>query len=453
VPIFPPGVEESSLGSSQTSLLLGVLALALSAAATAASAALASLGEHRAAALLAEGRAPAGLARVFARREAVRLSLLTLDTLGKLALGVLLALAIAAGDLHPAAAGAMALAAVVLLTLARALAVRNPEKSLLFVAPYGIAVDVALRPLVLPLAALARLARGGAGPVHGTTEELEYLIERGAREGALDERNRELLESVIEFSTVRVREIMVPRPGVVALDTSAPYEEVLRVVTESEHSRLPVFDGSIDDVVGILYARRLLKDLRPGASARASFRLKDHLAEPYFVPETMRISLLLAEFQRRRTHIAVVVDEFGGTAGIVTLEDVVEEIVGEIRDETDGEELRVRRLREGVLVADGGLSLRDVEGYLEDLLPTEERFEFPEEGDYETLAGFITAEMGRVPEPGAHVRSGPFLFTVRAADPKRVTRVEIARAPDPAPEDEAGPAAAMEEGSREGRGF
>src|SRR5205807_7165247 len=153
------------------------------------------------------------------------------------------------------------------------------------------------------------------------------------------------------------------------------------------------------------------------------FQLVNYLKKPFFVPEVMKVSRLLTEMQRRKTHLAIVVDEFGGTSGIVTLEDVVEEIVGEIHDESDVEEKRLKVLSDGVVLADAQVSIRDLEEHL--------GVEFPEGGDYETLGGFLTATAGRVPPPGSLVVWGGLTFTVKAADDRRVQKVEIARKPAP----------------------
>jgi len=237
---------------------------------------------------------------------------------------------------------------------------------------------------------------------------------------------------VIDFSRVRVREIMVPRPKVVALSADASYEEVVRTVVESGHSRLPVYEESIDNVIGILYAKRLLADLAKSEGAgRGRFRLAEVVQPAFFVPEAMKISHLLGEFQRRSQQMAVVVDEFGGTSGIVTLEDVVEEIVGDIRDEGDLEEQEpIRQIAPGVFLAEGEASIRDVEFFLEEALEGQEPFEFPEDGDYETIGGFVTSQAGRVPPVGESITWDGLLFTVRGADEKRVARVEISVTPD-----------------------
>jgi CBS domain containing-hemolysin-like protein len=316
-------------------------------------------------------------------------------------------------------------------TALRSLVTRNPERNLAWIAPLASAMDLAAAPLSIPLASLARAIRG-AGPKvpHDATEELEYLIEKSSADGTLDEEQRELLESVIEFTHVRVREVMVPRPAIVALPIDAPYDQVVRTIVESGYSRIPVFDDSIDQIVGILYAKKLLEEIhRTNGSTRAEFRLADHLAAPFFVPETMRISHLLTEFQRRGLQLAVAVDEFGGTAGLVTLEDVVEEIVGEIRDESDREEQQpIRVLDDGLIQVEGGVSIRDLEDFVDEFLE-HWNLEFPEEGDYETVGGFVTSVIGHVPKPGQEFRYGDFVFTVRAADQRRVARVEIAVEP------------------------
>src|SRR5205807_4558742 len=153
------------------------------------------------------------------------------------------------------------------------------------------------------------------------------------------------------------------------------------------------------------------------------FQLVNYLKKPFFVPEVMKVSRLLTEMQRRKTHLAIVVDEFGGTSGIVTLEDVVEEIVGEIHDESDVEEKRLKVLSDGVILADAQVSIRDLEEHM--------GVEFPEGGDYETLGGFLTATAGRVPPTGSLVVCGGLTFTVKAADERRVQKVEIARKPAP----------------------
>ncbi|HEY0839337.1 MAG TPA: hemolysin family protein, partial [Vulgatibacter sp.] len=434
-------------------LVAGGVALLVSALASSTSAALAALGEHRAEAILEakERKPPAGLGRFVSRPDAVRLALLVLDSLAKAAFGMAAALAAlswaasrSGGVLSlqfvlPSLAVAFAVGVVLLLlvlTTARAAACRNPEKSLAWAAPVGGAMEAALRPLVAPLGGLSRLIRGpGAHSQSGTTEQLEYLIEKGAEAGVLDEDERDLLESVIEFSHVRVREIMVPRPKVVALSADASYDEVVRVVVESGHSRVPVYEDSVDNVIGVLYAKRLLEDLgKAEANGKAKFRVASWVNPPFFVPETMKISHLLTDFQRRGLQLAVVVDEFGGTSGVVTLEDVVEEIVGDIRDEDDEEEQPIRVLADGGFLAEGHVSIRDAEEFLDEALPDETGFEFPEDGDYDTLGGFITAMAGRVPEAGEEVRFGGMVFTVREADEKRVLKVELGLESEPSAE-------------------
>ena len=412
-------------------------ALLVSALASATSAALAALGEHRIASIFEDRqeRHPRGLAAVVRRPDAVRLALLCFDTLSKLVLGFAGATWAASqpADLAwPALVGG-ALVVLAVITAFRAVAVRDPESSLAWAAPVASSADTVLRPIAGPLTALAKLVRGSGAPaLHGTTEELEYLIEKGARAGDLEESHRDLLESVIDFSRVRAREIMVPRPKVVALAADATYDEVVDTVVESGHSRLPVYEDSVDNVVGVLYAKRLLEDLRKGAGAgRAKFRLQEAMQPAFFVPETMKIDHLLTEFQRRGQMLAVVVDEFGGTSGVVTVEDVVEQIVGEIRDEGDFDEQEpIRQVAPGVFLAEGEASIRDVEDFLEEALGDHEPFEFPEEGDYETIGGFVTSMAGRVPRMGETIHHDGLAFTVRGADEKRVARVEITVTPE-----------------------
>jgi CBS domain containing-hemolysin-like protein len=275
-----------------------------------------------------------------------------------------------------------------------------------------------------------------------TSEEIEYLIEMGTREGVLDEVKEELLNSVLEFADRVVKEIMIPRTRMVSVDREAPPEELLRIVTENPYSRMPVFEGSVDNVVGILMVRDIVQELRRGPVS--TVKLDGHLKAPFFVPEQMKISRLLKEMQRRHVHLAIVVDEFGGTSGIVTLEDVLEEIVGEIQDEGDAEAAPVKAVGEGVWLADAAVPLHDLEEYLnaqpappapegEDAPPRPE-VRFPGEGDYGTLGGFVTATAGRVPPVGAALDWEGLTFTVRGGDERRVTRVEIARRQASAPE-------------------
>jgi CBS domain containing-hemolysin-like protein len=264
-----------------------------------------------------------------------------------------------------------------------------------------------------------------------TGEEIEYLIEMGTKEGVLDEVKEELLNSVLEFADRVAREIMVPRTRMVAIDRDAPPDELVRIVTENPYSRMPVYQGSIDDVVGILLVREIIGEVRRGPLEGSA--LARHLKPPFFVPEQMKISRLLKEMQRRRTHLAIVVDEFGGTSGLVTLEDCLEEIVGEIQDEADAESAPVKLVAPGVWLADGGVPLHDLEAFLNRSVAEARRegeppaeIRFPEEGDYETLGGFVTATAGGVPAVGALVVWDGLTFTVRAGDERRVAKVEIA---------------------------
>ena len=270
---------------------------------------------------------------------------------------------------------------------------------------------------------LARMAKTISRAVGGDPErpivtegDVDWMIGLSAREGALEEVKGHLLTSVLEFTDLQVKEIMVPRTQIAALEVTATPIQVLEVIEQTGHSRFPVYEDSVDEVVGILNVKDLLPVFHEKSGAPPPGNLRPWLRPAWFVPELMKVSNLMGEMQRRRTHLAVVVDEYGGTAGIVSLEDVVEEIVGEIRDEHDVEEPEIVRLPDGRLLVEAGMLLRDLEDEIE--------VEFPEDGDYESLGGFLIAGFGTVPKVGRSVSHGGWEFTVRAANDRRVLRVE-----------------------------
>jgi CBS domain containing-hemolysin-like protein len=413
--------------------------------------ALTALGDVRARQLRDEGGRRGRMLSVWIDHPERLLSTLlignTLVAVGAGALAAAMGGALARGAGWSPASGvaaATALATLVILffgeIVPKTIAKRHPVRVSLATIRVARAVATVLWPVSTAVTraagAVVRALGGGAEAAPSVTgEEIEYLIEMGTKEGVLDEVKEELLNSVLEFADRVAKEIMVPRTRMVALDHDAPPDELFRIVTENPFSRMPVYEGSVDNVVGILLVREIIGEVRRGAGQPIA--LDRYLKKPLFVPEQMKISRLLKEMQRRHTHLAIVVDEFGGTSGLVTLEDCIEEIVGEIQDEADVEAAPVKVLSPGVWLADGAVPVHELEAFLNERVegdgggdPVPE-IRFPEDGDYETLGGFVTATAGRVPPVGSLVAWDGLTFTVRAGDERRVAKVEIARRAEP----------------------
>jgi magnesium and cobalt transporter len=250
-------------------------------------------------------------------------------------------------------------------------------------------------------------------------EDLLRSIEDTERQGAIDATSAQMMENVVEFSDTLVGSIMTPRTAIEGLELTDDLAAIRGFIHEEGHSRVPVYEESLDHVVGVLYVKDLVRWI--GADAR-DFRLRPLLREPIRVPETKRVSDLLREFQRGKVHMAIVVDEYGGTAGLVTIEDVLEEIVGEIRDEHDTAEAGEPLFRDragGGVEADGRCSIADLNARLEAHMPEDE--------GYDTIAGFVMNRLGRVPEVGAQVESDGVRVRVVAATATAVTRVALER--------------------------
>lgn len=249
-----------------------------------------------------------------------------------------------------------------------------------------------------------------------TEEDLEAMIRQGGREGSLDEQQEELLSSVMDFSTTLVKEIMLPRTAIVGIEVNESLERIYEIIETEGFSRYPVFEETVDRVVGVFFVKDLLSHLRH--SAGEPFQIKKVMREPFFVPETKRINGLMREFQTNKIHMAIVVDEFGGTAGIVTQEDVIEQIFGDIYDEYDVDEVpELREVEPGCYAADAWVSLRDIEDEL--------GIEFPEQTDYDTLGGFLLSQVGKVPQVGDEFRWNGLLFRVSEADTTKIKSVLI----------------------------
>ncbi len=246
-----------------------------------------------------------------------------------------------------------------------------------------------------------------------TEEELRALLEASAQSGAIEEDERDIIRNVISFGDTDVRQVMTPRIDVKALDVEAGLPALLELIVSSGHSRIPVYEGSVDQIIGIVHA----KDLLP-ALARGERDLDIHtvMRTPLLIPENYFVDDLLDEFRRSNVHLAVVQDEYGGTAGLVTMEDLLEELVGEITDEYDQEEVPLTRLEPGVWRVDARLAINDLNEQLDLDLPHE---------DYDTVGGFVFGQMGHQPEPGESVQYEALEFVIEKMDGRRVDTVRL----------------------------
>ena len=264
-----------------------------------------------------------------------------------------------------------------------------------------------------------------------TAEELRLIVERGGEQGVLEAEEEQMINAVIELGSRRVHEVMVPRIAMAAMPVSATFDEAIGTIVEHGHSRIPVYDESVDEILGILYAKDLLPFLRESAGPRPELRTL--LRTPVYIPESMTVDDLLHEFQRRKVHIAIVLDEYGGTAGLVTIEDLLEEIVGEIQDEYDVEEPMVVRLSEDEARLDGRASVDELEELFDAHLGLED------EDEYDTIGGLIYHRIGGVPTPGDRVEVNGLTLTVETTDGRRVGKVLVVRRRDegnPSPDED-----------------
>ena len=314
----------------------------------------------------------------------------------------------------------------------KTLALSFPDRFAIFVArPIGW-FDRLLRPIVWLVSTISNVlvrALGGKDrPQAGylSTEELKMLVETGSEQGGIEEDEKEMIHGVIELAETKVHQVMVPRIGIRAVEVHDPIDEVLDMIVRAGHSRVPVYEENLDNIVGILYAKDLLPFLRPGAAPSSEIDIRALVRPAAYVPETKPVDELLHEMRVDKRHIAIVVDEYGGTAGLITMEDVVEEIVGEIQDEYDSEVPLVEPLEEEDRIAfrvDGTVSMDDLRDLFE-LSDTEEE----DEDEYDTVGGFIVHRVGRIPLPGAVVPFRDVMLTVETAEPRRIGKVIATRA-------------------------
>lgn len=241
--------------------------------------------------------------------------------------------------------------------------------------------------------------------------EIKQLIDVGEEEGLLSEDEGEMIQSILSFRDTLAREIMVPRTDAVFISADTPIEKLLQLVIQEGHSRFPVHSGSSDNIIGILH----VKDLLTFWSAE-HLDLKDIIRTPYFIPETKKISHLLRELRDKKSHMAIVIDEYGGTAGLVTIEDIIEEIIGEIHDEHDNDEILMVATDEGDLVVDARLEIEKLVEHF--------NLEVPK-GNFESVGGFIISLLGRVPQPQETITHAPLEMTIESADARKIRKVRV----------------------------
>ncbi len=351
-------------------------------------------------------------------------TLLILKSLAYIAAGsmtVCLAMTLQWSDVGVSAAvGLIWLLLLAIQVVARGWALRQPETVALSIARSVDLVAVVLAPLSILLRRLASSARGDedevtAESVFLSEDGLRFLIHVGEGEGVIEEDEKQMIAGIFEFGETTVREIMVPRLDIVAVEVTAPLSQALDLIIGNGHSRIPVYEDSIDHLLGVLYAKDLLLCLRDGSQ---DISVRQLLRKAYFVPQSKKLDELFEEMQAHRIHMALAVDEYGGTAGLVTIEDLLEEIVGEIQDEYDSEEPQLKKLAPEIYIFNARYDIDEVSQLINvDLSAGRENID--------TLGGFIYSQLGRVPEQGESIQFKDWRFTVLSVDSRRIEEVRV----------------------------
>ncbi|NTW01154.1 MAG: HlyC/CorC family transporter [Oscillochloris sp.] len=307
--------------------------------------------------------------------------------------------------------------------LPKALVIRNPDATALRLARPLRMISQLLWPIIslinLLTSPLFKLISGRSSYTSPlvTEEELRLLVNVGEEEGLIEHEEREMIEGVIAFGNTLLREIMVPQVDIIAIEVDTPLDQALGVVIACGHSRIPVYNETINHIVGILYAKDLIPALR---DSNRDMPINSLLRSAHFVPETMRVNVLLEDLQQRRVHMAIIVDEYGNTAGIATIEDLIEQIVGEIQDEYDTEDPSIQMIGEGEYMVDGRASIDDV-NYLTDL------HLFSDSAD--RIGGLVYEQLGRVPRVGDELMLEQAIVTVLSVQGVRPQKLRIVRRP------------------------
>ena len=302
--------------------------------------------------------------------------------------------------------------------------VQSTDRAATFVATPVYFLGRALLPfgkVLISVANLAMLLLPGRGLPKGpfvTEDEIRHMVDVAEEEEEIEDEERELIHSIFEFGDTVVREVMVPRPDMVTIPSDSPLESALKTIVEAGYSRIPLYEGDNDNIVGLLYAKDLLKRIHEN---KRDAKVSTLMRKPTFVPEQKKVAELLREMQEQRVHMAIVVDEYGGTAGLVTIEDLIEEIVGEIVDEYDNEEPLVEPIDDETIRVDAKMPIDEVNELLGTDLPHDE---------WDTVGGLVFGLTGHVPNPGERVRFDSLEFTTERVSGRRIQKVVIAKKQD-----------------------
>jgi putative hemolysin len=304
-------------------------------------------------------------------------------------------------------------------------AVQNPLRwARIFASPVR-GLEWLLTPVIWSLGAittiLVRLLGGQVkhrGPFI-TEEELRLLVTVGEEEGVLEEEETEMIRSIFEFADTNVREVMIPRIDMVTLESDMTVDDAVDLALQAGFSRIPVYEEDVDNIIGLLYTKDMLKQLREGHN---TFLVRDLVRAAYFVPETKKLDDLLREMKQKHVHMVIIVDEYGSVAGLVTIEDLVEEIVGDIQDEYDREEKVFEKVSDNEYIFNPKISIGDFNEIMNEVLHKE-----LDDADYETLGGFLYAQLDKIPSVGDAISFGDLIFTVLSTRGRRITQVRVVR--------------------------
>jgi putative hemolysin len=305
---------------------------------------------------------------------------------------------------------------------------QDPERTSLVVARPTLWVEWVFKPVILLLNGTgnALLKLVGVKPASGhelvhSVNELKMLVTASAESGVVEEDESEMLHAIFDFGQLLVRQVMIPRTEIVAVEADMGLDEVTRVVTEISFTKIPVYEGDLDQILGILHVKDLLRMITQEEEQQGTAR--SLVRETLYVPETLSVNQLLHQFRDNRQHIAIVMDEYGGTAGLVTLEDLLEEIVGEVRDPFEDETEEIQTMEDGTILVNGLMLIEDVNHHLGLNLI---------DPHYDTIAGYVMGKLGRIPKTGDVIETGGVRITVEVMDGMRVERLQITRLKDQA---------------------